>query len=439
MINTILDRRYKIVQTIAQGGFGQTYLAKDLKRPGNPLCVVKQLKPQNTDPDVLKKARELFRREAEILERLGKHPQIPQLLAYEETDFYLVQEYISGHTLAEEFENQQAFSESQVINLISELLTILDFVHSNNVIHRDLKPPNIMIAESKQKLVLIDFGAVKQITEINYPGTLIGTPGYAAPEQMHGMPSYCSDLYAVGIIGIQALTGIHPHFQLSASGYNLDRSEEITWKNKTEASKKLVALLDKLRQYDRRERYQSAREAIADLQKLTSSPATTIQINSRKAKDCTTVIKRHNKINSRKVFYILMPVSLILFGFLGITRWQNNQLNDSILVSNKIINSTLDDQDVCDDLLNKVYCERYTFTGQKGQQVEIELNSQDFDPYLVLQTPEGNKLQVSEDISPNNWNAKIVVKLPVDGKYDVIARTSVEGESGSYSLRALLQ
>jgi serine/threonine-protein kinase len=219
MLGKLLDRRYQVTQVLGAGGFGRTYLAQDTRRPGNPICVVKQLKPLSSEPSFLETARRLFNSEAETLEQLGNHDQIPRLLAYfeEDQEFYLVQEFIEGHTLTQELQPGQRWNESQVIGLLKEVLTILDFVHRHGVIHRDIKPDNIIRRNSDQKLVLVDFGAVKQIrtqfaaTQGKASNTIaVGTPGYMSSEQALGQPRPSSDIYALGIIGIQAITGLMP-------------------------------------------------------------------------------------------------------------------------------------------------------------------------------------------------------------------------------------
>ncbi|HEY9295134.1 MAG TPA: serine/threonine-protein kinase, partial [Phormidium sp.] len=211
--------RYEIIRVLGAGGFGETYIAQDTQRPGNPLCVVKQLKTDIHNPKHLELARRLFPREAEALERLGKHDQIPQLLAYfeEEEEFYLVQEFIDGHSLEEELPQGKQLSEAEVVNMLKELLTVLEFVHHYGVIHRDIKPNNIIRRHSDNKLVLIDFGAVKHISTqlLNSEGSTrftvaIGTQGYAPHEQCSGRPRPNSDIYALGITAIKALTGISP-------------------------------------------------------------------------------------------------------------------------------------------------------------------------------------------------------------------------------------
>jgi serine/threonine-protein kinase len=275
-----LGGRYQILDQIGKGGFGVTFLAEDIQRPGNPKCVVKQLKPMVTDPHTLREARRLFNQEAEILENLGKHEQIPRLLAHfeENQEFYLVQEYIEGHDLSKELLLGKKLSEAYVFKLLQDILEVLIFVHQQGVIHRDIKPSNI-IRRQGGKIVLIDFGAVKQISTqiVNSQGqkhktVAIGTAGYMPSEQSNGHPDFRSDIYAVGIIGIQTLTGIPP-LQLSKD----TNTGEIIWRNQAQVSQKLADILDKMVRYDFRDRYQSAEEALQALKGLIPATLTTPQ------------------------------------------------------------------------------------------------------------------------------------------------------------------
>ena len=195
MIGKLLDHRYKLIKVLANGGFGETYIAQDTKRPGNPICVVKHLKPSSPDPKIFTTAKRLFNSEAETLEKLGDYDQIPRLLAYfvENQEFYLVQEFIEGHPLGEELILGKGWNETQVIYLLHEVLGILKIVHNQDVIHRDIKPDNIIRRDSDGKLVLVDFGAVKQFRSsymlpgVNLTATVaIGTPGYMPTEQSIG-------------------------------------------------------------------------------------------------------------------------------------------------------------------------------------------------------------------------------------------------------------
>jgi serine/threonine protein kinase, bacterial len=282
MIGKLLDHRYQIIRVLATGGFGETYIAKDTKRPGNPICVVKHLKPANSDAKVFDTAKRLFQSEAETLEKLGIHDQIPRLLAYfdEKQEFYLVQEFIEGHPLSDELLPSQRWNESQVTRLLLEVLDILKFVHAQGVIHRDIKPDNIIRRASDNKLVLVDFGAVKQLrvsggyaqTQMftalgHHSATVaIGTPGYMPTEQGQGKPRPNSDMYSLGIIAIQALTGVAP-MDLQEDPY----TGEILWQHLVSVSSTLEAVLSKMVRYHFKDRFQSASEALQALQPLTSS------------------------------------------------------------------------------------------------------------------------------------------------------------------------
>ncbi|BAZ07866.1 serine/threonine protein kinase with Chase2 sensor [Calothrix sp. NIES-3974] len=264
----LLGGRYQITRVLASGGFGCTYLAKDNQRPGTPTCVVKQLMPARRDPKFLEVARRLFAAEAEILQVLGKHNHIPNLLAYleENQEFYLVQEYIPGRTLEQELHSPHP--EAFVINLVGEILEILKFVHSHRVIHRDIKPGNIIRCKHDNRLVLIDFGAVKTIQPLP-PGqtelatVAIGTRGYAPPEQLAGHPRLSSDIYAVGMIGIQALTGLPPQdIEIDPDTGNLK------WSHLVQVSPEFAQILEKMTSYHFGDRYLSANDALADLRRL---------------------------------------------------------------------------------------------------------------------------------------------------------------------------
>ncbi|MEH2423551.1 MAG: CHASE2 domain-containing serine/threonine-protein kinase [Nostoc sp.] len=267
----LLSGRYKISQTLGTGGFGRTYLAEDTQRPGNPTCVVKKLMPARQDTRFLQVARRLFNSEAEILESLGKHDQIPELLAYFEDDqeFYLIQQYIEGHTLSEELPPvQHVQNESFVTEMFKQVLEVLEFVHQHRVIHRDLKPTNIIRCAEDNRLVLIDFGAVKLMQPPSSEQTelatvAIGTRGYAPPEQFAGHPRLCSDIYALGMIGIQAITGIPPQ-ELHPD----PETGNVMWRQTVQVSEELAVILDKMVCYHFSDRYQSAAAVLQDLKRI---------------------------------------------------------------------------------------------------------------------------------------------------------------------------
>lgn len=269
----LLGGRYQIVSYLGGGGFGQTYLAQDTHLPGCPSCVVKHLKPKLIDPVSLETAKRLFETEAQVLYRLSNYSQIPRLMAHfeEAQEFYLVQEYIEGNNLSVELLPGLRLPESLVIPLVQDILEVLVFLHQQNVIHRDLKPSNLIRRQRDQKIVLIDFGAVKQLSSqiIQAQGhttrtIAIGSPGYMPSEQMAGRPRFCSDLYAVGMIGIQALTGAHPR-ELPED----PRTCELFWHDRAMVDPAFAEILDKMVCYDFRQRYQSALEVLADLNAFT--------------------------------------------------------------------------------------------------------------------------------------------------------------------------
>ncbi|HEY9761787.1 MAG TPA: tetratricopeptide repeat protein [Trichocoleus sp.] len=275
MLNQQVGGRYQILSYLGGGGFGQTYLAEDCHLPDHPRCVVKQLKPQKVDGHSLELARRLFDAEARALDQLGTHECIPRLMAHFEEDaqFYLVQEYIEGTLLSEELQATGPLNEADTIELLTNVLTTLSFVHEQQVIHRDIKPSNLIRRQSDRKVVLIDFGSVKQVSGSVFETdgqvsitVAIGSLGYMPNEQLAGQPCLASDIYAVGMLGLQALTGIDPK-RLQKD----PRTSEILWHDLVPVSASLRAILDKMVRYDYRQRYPSAQAALMALQAKTSA------------------------------------------------------------------------------------------------------------------------------------------------------------------------
>lgn len=462
MIGQLLDRRYQVTQELSQGGFGRTFLAEDTKRPRNPVCVVKQLHPSHSGTNVLNKAKELFEREANILLSLGEHPQIPRLLAYfeEDDEFYLVEEYIAGKSLSEELIIGQSLPEKRVLEILVELLQILNFVHGNNVIHRDIKPDNIIIREEDKKLVLIDFGAVKQATQSGKTKeTVIGTPGYISIEQATGNPKFSSDIYAVGIICIQALTG-HEPLEIPRD-YN---TEKLLWRNMAEVSDRLANILDKMVAYNHQDRYFSAKEALeAVTQTMSNLDGSTTQLmmtiskptNTSQGTNATTVIEgagistpdKKNKFSSSLLVGVLSGL-VVVIGIFIITNI-NNVPKPQLSLDGKEITGVLTEQDKTEPITTDTpvftpnqskgisrYYQFYHFKGNKGQKIMIDMASKELDPYLKLISPDSIVLDAQDDISPDNSNARIVITLPDNGIYKVMVTSSQAGETGTYQLSA---
>jgi serine/threonine protein kinase len=207
-----LAGRYRAVQTIGSGGFASTFRAVDEHRLGTP-CVIKQFLPQQQDSRTYQKAVDLFTQEAVLLKDLGNHPQIPELMAFLEQDgrLYIVQEFVEGDNLLQEFERRGCFSEADISQMLKSLLPVLQFIHDSQVIHRDIKPSNI-IRQTYGSLALIDFGSSHQsytrLFSRRMPRT--ATPGYAPPEQMRGEIFPNSDLFSLGLTCLRLLTGCFP-------------------------------------------------------------------------------------------------------------------------------------------------------------------------------------------------------------------------------------
>ena len=263
ILQKLLRMRYRIREHLVNTEYSNTYLAEDENLPDRPLCLVKRLKSHS------ERTSQLFDRETRVLYRLGKHDRIPELLARFEEDgyFYLVYQFIEGQPLYQELIEGQPWEEHQVIALLKDILEVLVFVHKQDVIHRDVHPQNLIRRTSDGKIVLIDFGAVKEInTSQNSTGQTRSRGGtqqdYIPPEQAIGSPKFCSDIYAVGIIGIQALTGMQPK-QL-----RVDNLGNLIWQNNATVTPELASVLDQMVLYAFPQRYPSATEALQALQKL---------------------------------------------------------------------------------------------------------------------------------------------------------------------------
>lgn len=272
-METILANRYQVIRHLGGGGFGQTFLAEDIHLPGNPICVVKKLQPKFNDTHSLQIAKNLFDREAETLYQLGDHPQIPRLLAHfeQEEEFYLVQEYIQGETLDQELIIGTPWSETKTIALVKDILKVLAFVHDRHTIHRDIKPANLIRRESDRAIILIDFGAVKEVSQVttitgetSYT-VVVGSPLYMPSEQRAAKPKFSSDLYAVGIVAMRALTG------LNAAELPRDRHDELSCdllQTPIPISDDFKNFLGKMIHYDHHQRYQNASLALQTLEEL---------------------------------------------------------------------------------------------------------------------------------------------------------------------------
>ncbi|MCM1983908.1 serine/threonine protein kinase [Lyngbya confervoides] len=271
----LLQHRFQIHRLLYQGGFGTTFLAVDTHTPSRRLCVVKQFCPALPNQPSFQIALRKFQEEAAVLERLD-HPQIPRLYGYFEHQgqFYLSQQWIEGQTLGSCLA-QGPMPEIEVIRILSQLLPVFEYLHAHQVIHRDVKPDNIILRDGDRCPVLIDFGSVKQHGQAAvHPSqgvacsVVIGTEGFVSPEQVAQRVSYASDLYSLGITAICMLTGKMPH-EIPLH----PQTGQFLWTSLVPGvSLALQALLNKAIAFDPCDRYGSATQMLAALRAIASQP-----------------------------------------------------------------------------------------------------------------------------------------------------------------------
>ena len=266
---TILAERYLIQLQLGRGGFGITYLAQNIYLPGEPLCIIKKFFPRFKNQAYIKAAELRFYLEAKSLSKLASHAGIPALLDYFQigTDIYLVEEYIPGRNLAQIVSQQRKFTTAEVEKFLFQMLYLLKYIHGHYLIHRDIKPQNVILSQTDRRFVLIDFGAVKDLQPLNQEqqdrsivSQAIGTPGFAPPEQLAQRPVYASDIYALGMTCIYLLVGKEPS-QLPTDPISC----ELIWIDELEIDLDLSELISKMIQISLPDRYHSADQVLTAL------------------------------------------------------------------------------------------------------------------------------------------------------------------------------
>lgn len=304
----IIRARYKVKQWLGSGGYGVTYLVTDLQaqRPINAECIIKEIQPSTKLS--LEENQSYFEREVRALRILGKHPQIPNFIDsfIEREYFYIVQEFIAGTLLSKKIKPGERLTEEETKILLINILKIVQFIHQNKHIHRDLKPDNI-IQRDNGKIVIIDFGTVKEINTLNRLDSgdtlsqVIGAPFYIAPERCtFPRPKEFDrhpriDIYSLGIIGLQIITGLSPN-SLHIDPYN-DGAR--LWSDAIFISPKMKQILNKMAHPNHKPdyRYQKVEEVIADLQQF-----------KPQAKP---IINNNIKLPDKKKFFGIGLISLI--------------------------------------------------------------------------------------------------------------------------------
>lgn len=267
----LLNQRFHILRELGSGGFATTYLAIDQQSVNQDKCAIKQLQPRFNSPSVWANAKERLATEAMVLQWLGKHTQIPECVGHfeENQQFYLVLEFIEGEEFEQEV-HRKVLNETQSIEFLFDILGILKSVHHQGIIHRDIKPSNLIRRSQDGKMILIDFGAVKEIGTLAFDTTkqkvqtqIIGTPGYMPPEQNNGNPVYSSDIYALGKTVIFGMTGKSP------TEWSMAEPEETeAWNQKITISEAFLKIVNRMTIDDLSQRYQNANEVLRDLEPL---------------------------------------------------------------------------------------------------------------------------------------------------------------------------
>jgi len=267
----LLNQRFDIIRELGSGGFATTYLAIDRQSKVERKCAVKQLQPKFNSPSVWNSAKERLATEAMVLQWLGKHQQIPEFICHfeENKQFYLILQFIEGEEFEQEV-HRQMLDETQAINFLVDILNILKSVHQQGIVHRDIKPSNLIRRKQDGKIILIDFGAVKEIGTMAFDSSkqkvqtqIIGTPGYMPPEQNNGKPIYSSDIYALGKTIIFGMTGKSPTEWEMA-----EPDAAVSWNKKIAISEAFLKIVNRMTTDSVVQRYHSASEVLRDLEPL---------------------------------------------------------------------------------------------------------------------------------------------------------------------------
>ena len=267
----LLNQRFYIVRELGSGGFATTYLALDKQSAKQTKCAVKQLQPRFNSASVWANAKERLATEAMVLQWLGKHPQIPEFIGHfeENQQFYLVLEFVEGEEFEQEI-HRQVLNEAQAIQFLFDILGILKSVHYQGIIHRDIKPSNLIRRKQDGKMILIDFGAVKEMGTLAFASSkqkvqtqIIGTPGYMPPEQNNGKPVYGSDIYALGKTVIFGMTDKSPtEWEANESG------STVAWNKKIAISEAFLKIVNRMTADNISKRYRNTSEVLRDLAPL---------------------------------------------------------------------------------------------------------------------------------------------------------------------------
>ncbi|NET35665.1 MAG: hypothetical protein F6K19_27180 [Cyanothece sp. SIO1E1] len=388
----IINNRYGVTRELAKRNLCTTYLVKDEFDPTEKIYLAKQFSPSKyiRNKKIISEIRTDFSAFQQVLGKISNINQVPNFNAtFEEGEcFYIIQEFIEGKTLDDEIIPGKPLEQFQVITMLIETLKVLEQVHQSGLKHLNLCPDNLMRRQSDQKIALIDFAIFQsisaQVIKADPVGNpfQVGTPGYAAPELVDGNPNFKSDIYSVGMIGIQALTGKKPTelpedattqakiWRYAEPGQSVQQLDE-----------RLVRILDRMIQPDLTQRYQTVSEALQELETLKQN-----QLNEEKRReDRESEEKRlkheeakkkedkekQDKIDAKKrkwrrlIIGLLIGVGVIGVGLIGFAAYQTGRHKtqretcnksitlspESLLTSTKLIKLAAEIEDACTQLI----------------------------------------------------------------------------------------
>lgn len=458
---SILRDRYIVKHILGQGGMGRTYMAEDMER-FNELCVLKEFIPFSSSPESIKKAKELFQREASILYQV-KHPQVPEFRAtFAASDrLFLVQDYVEGQTFREisleRLQHKSVFSEAEAIELLMQVLPILSYLHNRHIIHRDISPENLMLRRSDRLPVLIDFGVVKEtatkLLAHSHLATVVGKLGYAPPEQMQSGRAYPnSDLYALAATVVVLLTGREPQELFD------DTSLTWHWAQFASISDPTKQVLNKMLSFKPGDRYSNAQEVMEALEfaQASNSQAKTFAVGGQMPPNGITgtinapnispqtpqkVIRSPTR-SKNNLAKILLGVGVVLAS--GVAAWAIASIFLNSKVSTPVttpiptplvltnVNKSLElqnNQVKVSDKITSGQTVTYRLEGKKGQTLSVALNGTGLLMTLIYidLKPIDN---FSSDLSIGYWRGK----LPATGAYFIIIKTASGLTESTYEL-----
>ena len=287
---TLLNNRYEIKGLIKAGGMGAVYKALDKTFDNVPCAVKEMLSEKACHEDDMQYMIKRFKEEAKLLHNL-RHSHLPVVKDYfiENNHYYLVMDYIEGEDLKSKLgEYPGGVPENLVMKWAGEILEVLSFLHSQDppVIYRDIKPANIMIKKDGT-ITLIDFGLARKVNPDKYIRmTAVGTPAYAPPELLKGLPEERTDLYSLGATMHHLLTG-----QMTRQMFTFEPVRSLN----PAVSKELEAIVMKSLEVEVEDRYRSAEEMKKELLKLSRA---TMMVETIKADEETVPFDSLSKIES---------------------------------------------------------------------------------------------------------------------------------------------